>query len=224
MKAKIFAIGATVLLALLVLNTPIITAQQDVVTAGRSAEFSDIASVITRLANVLDNVKSLPYLFADTINALCGATLSEGTMNALFTGFCGMIEVFLGIIFSWMPAAVVSLLLLYCSVFFPPLIGLLWGIPVFMLIMCIGASIGVIVAGTVDDAIGLSEMCGGICTSVYFALTPLWELCSTIVEPILEIISMVFPLIDAAIDAFMGLVLEPCTNFGDAMLRALYGV
>jgi len=228
MKAKIFAIGAAALLALLVLNAPISTAQQDAVTAERSAEFSDIAKVVTRLANVLDNVKSLPYLFADIINALCGATLSEGAMSALFTGFCGVIEMSLGSTICAMPVAVVGLLLLFFSYFCPPVIGLLWGIPVLMIIRIIaafiGATIGPIAAEAVDSAIGLSEMCGGICTSVYFALTPLWDLCSMIVEPIVEIISVVFPLIDSGIDAFMSLVLEPLTNYGDAMLRELYGV
>jgi hypothetical protein len=222
MKTKAFAFGAALLLTLLVLNAPVSTAQKGSATSKKGTGFLDIAQVFARLANVLDNVKSLPNVAVDYINALCAVTLSEEAINNLFASYCGCLEMYIVIMIvnSITLSIVVPVLLI--SLFLPPVIGLLWGIPVIILIYAIVPSIGAIIAGSLDSAIGLSSMCGGICSSIYFALTPLWQLLSKIVEPILGIVSMVFPLFDMAIDNLMSLIAKPCIGFSDLSLRELY--
>ena len=222
MKTKAFASGAALLLTLLVLNAPVSTAQKGSAASKKGTGFMDVAQVFARLANVLDNVKSLPNALVDYINALCAVTLSEQAINNLFASYCGCLEMYIvEIIVNSITIYIVGPVLLI-SLFLPPVIGLLWGIPVIILIFTIALSIGAIVVGSLDSAIGLSSMCGGICSSIYFALTPLWQLLSKIVEPILGIVSMVFPLFDMAIDNLMSLIAKPCIGFSDLSLRELY--
>jgi phage-related protein len=230
MKTKAFASGAALLLTLLVLNAPVSTAQKGSAASKKGTGFMDVAQVFARLANVLDNVKSLPNALVDYINALCAVTLSEQAINNLFASYCGCLEMIIVIrivlYIAEIIGSIIGMIALFISFFLPPVIGLLWGFPVCVLILGIsamaGAVIGLIIAGSLDSAMGLSSMCGGICSSIYFALTPLWQLLSKIVEPILGIVSMVFPLFDMAIDNFMSLIAKPCIGFSDLSLRELY--
>jgi len=227
---RIFALSAALLLALLVLNAPVSTAQKGPAASEKGAEFLDIAQVLARLASVLDNVKSLPNVAVDFINALCAVTLSEEAITNLFATCCGCLEMSIVLVIVLVIAGIIVWIIdytvLFISAFLPPVIGLLWGIPVTFLILEIsamgGAMIVPIIAEMIDSTIGLSSMCGGMCSSIYFALTPLWQLFSRILEPVLGLVSMVFPVVDMAIDASMNLMIRPCIDFLDLALRELY--
>jgi hypothetical protein len=226
MRTKIFALSAALLLALLVLNAPVSYAQQGSAASEKGTGFMNVAQVFVRLANVLDNVKSLPNVAVDFINALCAVTLSKEAITDLCTFPCGFLEMGIIMYAAIFIGLIPSFIILLISMFLPLGIGMLWGFPVYVIMFVglslIGMIIGIIIAGRLDEAIGLSGMCGGICSSIYFALTPLWQLLSKIIAPILEVVSMVFPLFDMAIDNFMSLIAKPCVGFSDLCLRELY--
>jgi len=230
MRTKIFALSAALLLALLVLNAPVSFAQQGSAASKKGTGFMNVAQVFVRLANVLDNVKSLPNVLVDFINTLCAVTLSKEAITDLCTFPCGFLEMEIFVMIAAMIAEFIGVIIGFIVwgliTVFTLGLGIFAGFFVFCIVVIIatiiGAVIGVIIAGALDEAIGLSGMCGGICSSIYFALTPLWQLLSKIIAPILEAVSMVFPLFDMAIDNLMSLIAKPCVGFLDLALRELY--